>query len=406
MKNVAWNKVKVGSLCTRVTSGGTPKSTNAEYYDNGKIPWLNSKEVNFSHIYSTEKFITEKGLAESSAKWIEKNSVIVAMYGATAGQVAIAKIPLTTNQACCNLTIDDKLADYRYVYYYLWNQYQVLSGLANGGAQQNLNAQIIKEFEIQLPELSVQKSISEILFSLDEQIRINNTINHNLEEQAKAIFKSWFLDFSALDNPDFYSYEGVTCPVGWRVSYLADIADYLNGLAMQKYRPDEGDFGYPVLKIKELRQRMCDKDSERCSFHIKPEYIVHDGDVIFSWSGSLLVDFWCGGECGLNQHLFKVSSTKYDKWFYYSWTQYHLNEFIAIAADKATTMGHIKREHLQSATVLVPPADIYNEIGKLLGPIYEAITRNRIESKMLAQLRDSLLPKLMSGEIDVSEVEV
>lgn len=181
MKNVAWNKVKVGSLCTRVTSGGTPKSTNAEYYDNGKIPWLNSKEVNFSHIYSTEKFITEKGLAESSAKWIEKNSVIVAMYGATAGQVAIAKIPLTTNQACCNLTIDDKLADYRYVYYYLWNQYQVLSGLANGGAQQNLNAQIIKEFEIQLPELSVQKSISEILFSLDEQIRINNTINHNLE---------------------------------------------------------------------------------------------------------------------------------------------------------------------------------------------------------------------------------
>ncbi len=230
--------------------------------------------------------------------------------------------------------------------------------------------------------------------------------NHNLEEQAKAIFKSWFLDFSALDNPDFYSYEGVTCPVGWRVSYLADIADYLNGLAMQKYRPDEGDFGYPVLKIKELRQRMCDKDSERCSFHIKPEYIVHDGDVIFSWSGSLLVDFWCGGECGLNQHLFKVSSTKYDKWFYYSWTQYHLNEFIAIAADKATTMGHIKREHLQSATVLVPPADIYNEIGKLLGPIYEAITRNRIESKMLAQLRDSLLPKLMSGEIDVSEVEV
>lgn len=230
--------------------------------------------------------------------------------------------------------------------------------------------------------------------------------NHNLEEQAKAIFKSWFVDFSALDNPDFYSPEGVTCPVGWRVSYLADIADYLNGLAMQKYRPDEGDFGYPVLKIKELRQRMCDKDSERCSFHIKPEYIVHDGDVIFSWSGSLLVDFWCGGECGLNQHLFKVSSTKYDKWFYYSWTQYHLNEFIAIAADKATTMGHIKREHLQSATVLVPPADIYNEIGKLLGPIYEAITRNRIESKMLAQLRNSLLPKLMSGEIDVSEVEV
>ena len=243
MKNVAWNKVKVGSLCTRVTSGGTPKSTNAEYYDNGKIPWLNSKEVNFSHIYSTEKFITEKGLAESSEKWIEKNSVIVAMYGATAGQVAIAKIPLTTNQACCNLTIDDKLADYRYVYYYLWNQYQVLSGLANGGAQQNLNAQIIKEFEIQLPELSVQKSISEILFSLDEQIRINNTINHNLEEQAKAIFKSWFVDFEPFQNGKFVDSELGKIPEGWRVGTLNEIADITMGQSPQGASYNENAVG-------------------------------------------------------------------------------------------------------------------------------------------------------------------
>ena len=281
-----------------------------------------------------------------------------------------------------------------------------IKSMVGSSGRQRVQQDVLENLELVLPDYETQVRVGKVLSAFDDKIELNTQINHNLEEQAKAIFKSWFLDFSALDNPDFYSYEGVTCPVGWRVSYLADIADYLNGLAMQKYRPDEGDFGYPVLKIKELRQRMCDKDSERCSFHIKPEYIVHDGDVIFSWSGSLLVDFWCGGECGLNQHLFKVSSTKYDKWFYYSWTQYHLNEFIAIAADKATTMGHIKREHLQSATVLVPPADIYNEIGKLLGPIYEAITRNRIESKMLAQLRDSLLPKLMSGEIDVSEVEV
>lgn len=281
-----------------------------------------------------------------------------------------------------------------------------IKSMVGSSGRQRVQQDVLENLELVLPDCETQVRVGKVLSAFDDKIELNTQINHNLEEQAKAIFKSWFLDFSALDNPDFYSYEGVTCPVGWRVSYLADIADYLNGLAMQKYRPDEGDFGYPVLKIKELRQRMCDKDSERCSFHIKPEYIVHDGDVIFSWSGSLLVDFWCGGECGLNQHLFKVSSTKYDKWFYYSWTQYHLNEFIAIAADKATTMGHIKREHLQSATVLVPPADIYNEIGKLLGPIYEAITRNRIESKMLAQLRDSLLPKLMSGEIDVSEVEV
>ena len=138
-------------------------------------------------------------------------------------------------------------------------------------------------------------------------------------------------------------------PPNWTTGSLLDIADYLNGLAMQKFRPVDGERGLPVLKIKELRQGFCDYSSELCSPNIKPEFIVHDGDVIFSWSGSLLVDLWCGGTCGLNQHLFKVTSVKYPKWFYYTWTAHHLARFVAIAADKATTMGHIKREDLAKA---------------------------------------------------------
>ena len=230
--------------------------------------------------------------------------------------------------------------------------------------------------------------------------------NHNLEEQAKAIFKSWFVDFEPFRDGEFVDSELGPIPSGWKTSCLSDVATYLNGLAMQKYRPQGCDTGYPVLKIKELRQGMCDHDSERCSSQIKEDYIVHDGDVIFSWSGSLLVDLWCGGDCGLNQHLFKVSSAMYDKWYYYSWTKHYLDEFIAIAADRATTMGHIKRENLQTAKVLVPPHDVYKKVGALLSPIYEQIIRNRVESRRLAQLRDTLLPKLMSGEIDVSEVEI
>jgi len=186
---------------------------------------------------------------------------------------------------------------------------------------------------------------------------------------------------------------------------LIDIADYLNGLAMQKYRPTVDETGIPVLKIKELRQGCCDDNSELCSQNIKSEYIIHNGDVIFSWSGSLLVDFWCGSICGLNQHLFKVTSNKYDKWFYYAWTKHHLNRFIAVAADKATTMGHIKRDELSKAEVLIPNEADYKRIGALLQPIYDLIIATRIENKKLAETRDTLLPKLMSGGIDISEVE-
>ena len=193
-------------------------------------------------------------------------------------------------------------------------------------------------------------------------------------------------------------------PANWTKSSLLGIADYLNGLAMQKYRPAEKEQGLPVLKIKELRQGSCDANSELCSPSIKPEYVVHDGDVIFSWSGSLLIDLWCGGTCGLNQHLFKVTSKIYDKWFYYAWTNYHLQKFAAIAADMATTMGHIKREELSKAGVLIPSRSDYERIGSLLAPLYDLVISNRIENRKLASLRNELLPQLMTGQLDVSKI--
>ena len=112
-----WKKVKLSDVCFSAYSGGTPYRRNDEYYKNGLIPWLNTKEIIFNRIYKTENYITELGFKNSSAKWVPVNSVIIAMYGATAGRVAINKIPLTTNQACCNLIVDEKKADYRYIYY-------------------------------------------------------------------------------------------------------------------------------------------------------------------------------------------------------------------------------------------------------------------------------------------------
>ena len=207
---------------------------------------------------------------------------------------------------------------------------------------------------------------------------------------AKSIFDSYFIDLEP--------YGGVK-PDDWQFSNLTGIANYLNGLAMQKFRPQDNEQGLPVLKIKELRQGFTDSTSDLCSPNIRRDYIIHDGDVIFSWSGSLLVDFWTGGECGLNQHLFKVTSDTYDKWFYYAWTKHHLDRFVKIAADRATTMGHIKRDALEKAEVLIPSDEDFEEIGKMLKPIYDQILNNRVESRKLVALRDNLLPKLMSGEI-------
>ena len=222
--------------------------------------------------------------------------------------------------------------------------------------------------------------------------RQNRRRNDNLEQQAQNIFNHYFIE----NHTELGTYsEG----------FLTDIAVYLNGLAMQKFRPEGSDSGLPVLKIKELGQRTCDNNSDRCSSVIKDEYIVNDGDVIFSWSGTLLVDIWCGGKCGLNQHLFKVTSDSYPTWFYYFWTKHHLDNFIRVAKDKAVTMGHIKRTELEKANVIIPSQEKLSEIDNILSPIIDGIITHRVEMRRLAQLRDSILPELMSGGLKINEID-
>ena len=212
------------------------------------------------------------------------------------------------------------------------------------------------------------------------------------------------LNFENYSEEDLVSSEFGPIPKGWEVNNLTGIANYQNGLAMQKFPPETPEDSFKVLKIKELRQGFFDESSDLCSKNIKEECIVYDGDVIFSWSGSLLVDIWTGGTCGLNQHLFKVTSSNFDKWFYYCWTKFYLDQFILIAKDKATTMGHIKRQHLEESLVLIPDNETYKNLTNLFKLLFEYLIKNKIEIKKLQSLRDTLLPKLMSGEIDVSKI--
>lgn len=171
------SKTRIGDICSCICSGGTPRKNVPSFYIHGTIPWLTTSEVNFNRIRSTQGFISQEGLDGSSARWIKPNTIIVAMYGATAGKVAISKIPLTTNQACCNLEIDSRVADYRYVYYWFVNQHSRIASFANGGAQQNLSVKTITDIEIELPRLEIQKSVGNYLSLIDDEIELNSRIN-------------------------------------------------------------------------------------------------------------------------------------------------------------------------------------------------------------------------------------
>ena len=248
----------------------------------------------------------------------------------------------------------------------------------------------IMNFEIPPVNSLVQRQIVAALNPIRKKISINAKLNGYLEELFDSCFKQ---SLNMVDET-------------WDTASLLDIADYKNGLAMQKFRPNIGDKGLPVLKIRELGQESCGKDAERCRSDIDESVTVHDGDLVFSWSGTLLLRFWAGGDAGLNQHLFKVTSEVYPSWFYYAWTKHHLARFTMLAKDRATTMGHIKRSALEESEVLLPPKEKLTMQTKCMQPIIDQVIANKIEVRKLAALRDALLPKLMSGEIDVSKIDL
>lgn len=282
------------------------------------------------------------------------------------------------------------LCDIRYLCY-LINRMD-LSGYITGSAQPKLNQANLLSIIIRLPLLRKQQYIANFISMFDDKIELNRRINENLEQQAQALFNYYFIEHSEI----LGDYEK---------GNLTEIATYTNGLPMQKFRPQDEEKGMPVLKIKELGQGQTDNSSDICSENIANEYKVTNGDVIFSWSGTLMVKVWCGGLCGLNQHLFKVTSEKYPKWYYYFWTKFHLNKFIRIAQDKAVTMGHIRRGDLESSEVLVPKMDILAKLNEIINPIFNQIIGIECENRNLAQLRDTLLPRLMSGELAITDVD-
>ena len=301
----------------------------------------------------------------------------------------------------------EKVSDNDFVYYLtktpLFRDTAIKSMVGSSG-RQRAQMDVLENLKMFVPkDISDQRRIASILSSLDRKIELNNKINADLEEMAQAIFKNWFVDFEPFKDGKFVDSELGMIPEGWKVGRLTEIASYMNGLAMQKFPPENNEDSLPVLKIKELGQGFCGTDSDRCSCNIKDECKIHNGDVIFSWSGTLLVDVWCGGDCGLNQHLFKVTSNDYPKWFYYYWTKHHLQEFIHIAKDKAVTMGHIKRGHLEEALVAIPDNDSMEKAHELFEPILSKMISLRLENSRLSLLRDTLLPRLMSGELEVPE---
>ena len=418
---------KIGDICLKVCSGGTPTSSNPNYY-NGGIPWLNTNEVNFCNIYSTNKTISQEGLEHSAAKYIPANTVIVAMYGVTAGKSAIVKIPLTTNQACCNLVIDAAKADYRYVYYFLKQQSDNLNKLANGGAQQNLNSLIIKKYKIALPDLEVQRRIASILSTYDTLIENNSARIRLLEKMAENLYKEWFVRFRFPGHEDVEKRNSKygKLPKTFEIVKMNEVFDYYIGGG---WGEEEQSDGFPeeasVIRGADF-PNIWHYDIGSCPrrFHKAKNYKarqLEDGDIIMEISGGtseqpvgrtvlvtedLLERFpnkrlICASFCKLIRLKKDVVSTYY---FYYWMKFLYDTRIIDRFQLQSTGIINFKFEpFLRRGDVVLPPKELMLAFERQVSLYHKEMNQLAKQNSLLARQRDLLLPRLMSGKLEVRE---
>lgn len=353
---------------------------------------ISTKEILINDYISTENMIEDKGGITLASKVPESGTITKYFRGnvlVSNIRPYFKKIWFANKSGGCSNDVlcfkgDDNLIKNEYLFFLLsqdeFFDYVMLG--SKGCKMPRGDKSHIMSWDIILPSLPEQERIAVALSSLNDMIDLLKRQNETLESIAEALFRHYIIDEAKEE---------------WKEKSLSQIAIFLNGLACQKFPPKSEKEKLPVLKIKELSNGITD-NSDWATTEISPEYLVQNGDVIFAWSASLMVKIWNGGDCILNQHLFKVTSKQYPKWFYYMWSKFHLKEFKSIASSHATTMGHIKRGDLDAAMVLIPSKTELKEITKQIQPIIEKQILNNKKIITLAKLRDILLPKLMNGD--------
>lgn len=430
MSDAVWRKLKLDDLaadCRNAIVGG-PFGSNlvsSDYTESG-VPVIRGQNMGDGRwVTGHFAFVSEEKAESLRANWARPGDIVFTQRG-TIGQVAL--VPdgpwdrYVVSQSQMKATVNPDRADPLFIYYYFTNpserDYIVANAIQTGVPHSNLGQ--LRAHPMRIPPPREQRAIAGVLGALDDKIEQNRRTTRTLERLQRAIFRAWFVDFEpvkakasgatsfpSMPQPvfdalptSFAESDFGSLPEGWKVKAIAKIATFLNGLALQKYPPRGDGHDLRVIKIAQLRKGSTE-GADWANGDVPEQYVIGDRDLLFSWSGTLEAEFWFGGPGALNQHLFKVTSERYPSWFCRLWILHHLAWFRSIAASKATTMGHIKRGHLQEAKIVVPPDPVLRAADGVLGALNDLHAALMIESRRLGAIRDLLLPNLLSGDARV-----
>ncbi len=418
MSEVEWKLKSLKDLSVSITSGMTPLKNNSEFWDNPVVPWLKTDQLGEKYIWDTNTKISEIALEKTSLKLYPSKTLSIAMYGEgkTRGNISIIMKPMATNQACCNIVINEEKTDFEYVYYYMKTQYESLRSLSSG-VRNNLNANDIKNYEIRIPESLVeQNNISKVLSVLDQKIALNNQINEELEAMAKTLYNYWFVQFDFPDeNGKPYKSSGGKMvyndqlkreiPEGWGVKRLGEICNPTSGypFASNTYVQD-GKF--KIYTIKNVQDNgilpITDNTLDTLPANLPEKCILGPGDMLMSLTGNVgRVGIVFEDNALLNQRVLKIES-KY-KAFIFQFLKDPRTRSLLENTATGTSQKNLSPKDVMDISIIFPGFNVLIEFEQISNEILLQITSNNQQNQELTQLRDWLLPMLMNGQVKVED---
>ena len=401
-----WKVKKLEEVCSDIVD--CLHSKKPDLSDKGNYVYLEVKNIgNHGKIDLSElKYVSREVYIE----WIKRlqpqhKDIVITKTGRVG---AVAMIP--EDFVCCVgrnqvvIRANPQIINPYFLLYYLLspNFKSELKRLTlSGTILDSLHVKNIPKIRLPFPEIEEQIKIVDFLYPIFKKIDNNHQMNETLEEIGQALFKSWFIDFEPFQEGEFEGSELGKIPKEWNVISISEIADYINGKAFTvKATPT----GRMIIKIAELKNGK-NSTTKYYNKEVENENIAFFDDILFAWSASLGIYRWHGEQGVINQHIFKVIPKDLPKWYVYYHIKYAMPWFIEIAKGKTTTMGHIKRSHLDEFKIIKPPDDIIERLDLIIKPIYSRIAVNNHEINILIQLRDLLLPQLISGRLRIENAE-
>ena len=399
-----WKKYTLEEVCERIYSGGTPSTKHEEYW-NGNIKWLSSGETSQRFVYDTDRKITQKGIENSSTKLATKGCTVIATAGQgyTRGQASFLMTDTYMNQSVIACKANEGIILPLYLYYNLDSRYEEFRLLSDGTSTRGgLSGWILKRMEIKLPPISLQEKIVGVLYSIDKKIEENNAINNNLEQQAQAIFKYWFVDFEPF---------GKKMPNDWCNGIIDDLAkDIVCGKTPSTKKADYYGTDIPFITIPDMHDKIYSITTERhlsvLGANSQAKKNLPKNSICVSCIGTAGLVTLVAEESQTNQQINSIiPKDGFSPYFIYLLMQTR-SDTINKLGQGGSTIVNLNRSQFAKIQVTIPAISAMTDFDKIVSPIFEKILQNQKENLCLTSLRDNLLPKLMSGELDVSNINL